>query len=309
MSIVLFGLEGPFSRVVLSALAATELRPSLVVVGSSSRVPAVRRVGDRPGFLSRMIGIKALDSALGEQARSAGIAAIEVTDPGDPRARQLIANAAPEVLVVAGFHRLLSRDVLALAPRGGLNLHPGRLPEERGPAPLFWALKEGRTRHTFSIHVLDEGEDTGDVVSTGGYDVPPGHDGQEILERCARAALPQLMRAIRDLRRGELVRIKQDQSRAARRGRPKLEDGRIDVRRTAEEVFTFVAGCAKHYVVFAECAGDRFFVRGAESYDLSASLPYDFVLAGDRLILRTSPGVVELVLAPDGAMFAADYVA
>ncbi|MBI4816286.1 MAG: hypothetical protein HY791_08510 [Deltaproteobacteria bacterium] len=306
-SLVFFGLESVFSSVTLSLLSAGGFLPRLVVLGDPSRIPNVRRLRARPGLLGRVFRPANPGTGLARRASELGVDVIEATHPGDPRVLRAVAGVRPEAFVVAGFHRLLPAELLALPSRGGLNLHPGRLPQERGPAPLFWALKRGHRELGFAVHILDKGEDSGDVVAAGTYATPIGWDGQDILERCAVTAAPFLIRALRDLLEGEIVRIKQDESRASRCPRPNLEDGKIDVTLSAEQVFNFVAGCARHYVVFARCAGDTFFVSEATSYDLEAKLSYDFVLSGDRLILRTNPGVVELILKPDGAHFTSEY--
>ena len=180
---------------------------------------------------------------------------------------------------------------------------------QRGPAPLFWALRDGQTKLGFAIHILDEGEDTGDVVAAGEYEVSPGMEGPEILLRCAWAAAPHLIRSVRGLVAGDLVRTAQPKAPTKRCPRPKFRDGQIDPSRSAQDVFTFVAGCAKAYSLFVEIAADRFFVRRAVSFDLSARLPCEYLLTGDVLLLRCDPGVVELELKRDGALFSAEYEA
>src|SRR5262245_10826474 len=50
-------------------------------------------------------------------------------------AKRLMAQIAPELLVVCDYGQILSADVLALAPLGGINLHASLLPKYRGAAP------------------------------------------------------------------------------------------------------------------------------------------------------------------------------
>jgi methionyl-tRNA formyltransferase len=247
------------------------------------------------------------DSDLSRAARALKIDTLRTTDANAARCRATIAGAAPDALVVAGFPHLLSPDVLKLAKNGGLNLHPGKLPEERGPSPLFWALREGKTQLDFTVHMLDAGEDTGDIISAGAVPFRPGTPGLDILTGCARAAAPQLVRALRGLLEGDLVRTPQSKSSAARRSRPTFRDGRIDATKSAEAVFTFAGGCAATYSIFVEVAGDRFFIRRAISYDPEAALAFEYALTGDRLLLRCNPGIVELELKEQGALFSAEY--
>ena len=104
------------------------------------------------------------------------------------------------------------------------------------------------------------------------------------------------------------MRLKQSRVGVRRRPRPTFRDARIDTQNTAEQVYIYVSGCAGAYPVFAEVGGDRFFIADALDYDLDADIPFEFVLSGDRLILRCSPGVVELVLRQgEGVIFSSEY--
>ncbi len=106
---------------------------------------------------------------------------------------------------------------------------------------------------------------------------------------------------------GDIVRIPQDENLKGRRPRPKFRDGLIETNKAAEQVYIFVAACAQRYSLFAECGGDRFFVKDALSYDPEGELSFGYVLSGDRLILGCKSGVVELLLKPEGALFAGEY--
>jgi methionyl-tRNA formyltransferase len=317
--LVFFGLDGAFSTIALAALSASELRPRLVIRGveASSRGPRLSRRPAR-GLMqtlrSRLLadeevrgGEVRAASSLTAAAHALGIEALETSDANQPAVHAALRQLEPDVFVIAGFSHLLAPSTLALARRGGLNVHPGRLPEERGPAPLFWALKRGRNPVTVTIHALDAGEDSGDVVSAHLVPFAPGIDGQELLARCAETAAPHLIRAVRAVLAGDVVRIPQPRRGAGRCPRPTFADGKLDAGRPAAEVFTFVAACARHHSLWAECAGDRFFIAEALSFDPDARMGFDFVLTGDRLILRCATGVVELRLKDEGALFSAEY--
>lgn len=244
---------------------------------------------------------------LAANARALDIDTLELSDPGAVRARARVRERAPDCFVVAGFHRLLPTNMLALAKRGGINVHPGRLPEERGPAPMFWMLKAGRTEGRVTVHRLDAGEDSGDVVAEAPFEIEPGTSGREALERAAIAAAPLLTQSVQALLAGTLVGEPQAHERAARCPRPAAGDCRVDPQLSAVKVFTYVAGCADAYPVYVECGGDRFFIARAVSYEADATMAFEYMLSGDRLILRCNPGTVELALKPDGALFTAEY--
>lgn len=57
-----------------------------------------------------------------------------------------------------------------------INLHNSPLPLYRGVRPINWALKDGRTEHGVTIHEIDEGIDTGPIISQLKYSIYPEHD-------------------------------------------------------------------------------------------------------------------------------------
>lgn len=314
--IVFFGMDGSFSTIPLTALCRAGLPPVLVVHGVGKetwrRGEIVERhpaVPDR-GWLARRRASPdaAVEHPLVPAAQALGIDSIRVSDAGAVRARAHILEAKADAFVIAGFPKLLPPSALKLARFGGLNVHPGALPAERGPAPLFWALKAGQDRIRITIHVVDAGEDSGDIVATASHDVEPGADAQAILAGCATSAVPHLIRSVRSLIAGDLVRTRQSRIGAGRCPRPKFRDGLLDPTQSARAVYTFVAACARWYSLFAECGGDRFFIEAAISYDDRASIGFEYALTGDRLVLQCRPGVVELRLRPEGALFSAEYV-
>ncbi len=315
MRIVFFGVHGAFSTVPLRALSHAGHRPELVVLGlerqPGQHPPSTKRT--RPGgnkwSLSKWFEGEngGPQEDLEKLAHELGIDVVRTANAADAVARGHIHGAEPDVFVVAGFPHLLSQSVLHLAKRGGLNIHPGALPAERGAAPLFWALKEGRRELTWTIHMLDEGEDTGDIVRQGQVHITAGEHGQAILRTLAEAAAVELLRSVRDLFAGDLVRMPQSKKGIGRKRRPGFADGKIDPSRSAEEVFTYVAACAGSYSVWAECAEDRFFVAEAISYDMDVVNAPEWSLFADRLLLSCNPGVVELKLKDVGVLFAAEY--
>lgn len=303
MTVAFFGLPGRFAERPLRALAGAGLLPSLVVEGAENG--RVARFPVRPGWwqLSRPPPAGSLIAA----AHTLGVDGMRVQDPNHPDVLRAVGRLRPDALVVAGFHQPLGSLLIGLAARGGLKLHPGRLPEDRGPAPVFWALKAGRTELGWTVHMLEDPDDDGDIVASGAVSFTPGARAADVLAAMADAATPALVRAVRALLDGDLVRVPQAKPTGLRGPRPGFRDNRIDPGRPAEAVYTFVAGCAGRYPLFVESAGDRFFIADALSFDPTGRLGFEYALTGDRLLLRCHPGVVELLLREGGAVFAPDY--
>ncbi|MBO8186629.1 methionyl-tRNA formyltransferase [Streptomyces spirodelae] len=70
-----------------------------------------------------------------------------------------------DLLIVFGFAWKLPPSVLALPRLGVLNIHVSMLPKYRGPAPLLWAIRNGDPSSGITIHRMDSGFDTGNILA------------------------------------------------------------------------------------------------------------------------------------------------
>lgn len=78
---------------------------------------------------------------------------------------QVLKACAPDVIVVAAFGQILSKEILTLPKYGCLNVHASLLPKYRGAAPVQWAVIDGETYSGVTIMQMDEGLDTGDMLA------------------------------------------------------------------------------------------------------------------------------------------------
>lgn len=79
----------------------------------------------------------------------------------------------PDLLVIYGFNWILPPEVFQLPRFGTINIHPGRLPRYRGPAPVHWAIRNGDPEIGVSVHRVDDGVDTGPILAQrGGIPLP-----------------------------------------------------------------------------------------------------------------------------------------
>lgn len=80
-------------------------------------------------------------------------------------AHAFIQNAQPDIIVSAYFNQILGKEVLAIPEIGSINVHPGYLPRCRGAMSYFWTLTDETIPAGVSLHWMDEGIDTGSLIS------------------------------------------------------------------------------------------------------------------------------------------------
>ncbi len=114
-------------------------------------------------------------------AKERDVPIIKCTSINDPNVVRLIKELNPDLIISAYFNQILKPDIIAIPKQGILNVHPGWLPAYRGAMTYFWVLKNGSDSAGVSVHWIDEGVDTGDVVARRSFTIKPGMTQQHVL--------------------------------------------------------------------------------------------------------------------------------
>ena len=104
----------------------------------------------------------------------------------------------PDVVVACDYGKILSPEVLRLAPRGAINIHPSLLPRWRGAAPIQRTLMAGDKTSGVSIMQMDSGLDTGAILLQETLPVADGINCGELSGVLAEAGASLLLRALRE---------------------------------------------------------------------------------------------------------------
>lgn len=100
----------------------------------------------------------------------------------------------PDLIVSAGFMRILSPVFVNQFPEQIINSHPSLLPQFPGAHAVRDAIEAGATVTGCTVHFIDEGVDTGKIISQEQVDVLPGESEEQLHERIKtveRTLLPQ----------------------------------------------------------------------------------------------------------------------
>ena len=136
-------------------------------------------------------------------ARAHGIALLEVEDVNGAACHAALAAARPDVVLSFHFDQIFTLDTLALAPLGGMNIHPSLLPRHRGPIPTFWALQAGPGATGISIHRIAARIDAGDVLAQRAHSLPAGVSASTAARLLHEAAVPMIGDVLRALAEGK----------------------------------------------------------------------------------------------------------
>ncbi len=121
-----------------------------------------------------------------------------------------IEDKGPDIIVVFSMSQLLKEKIFSLPRFGTINLHTSFLPSYRGPNPDFWHYYNAELNPGVTVHYIDGGEDTGDIIMQTTIDIPLGIKSPDFLDRLInKVGVPILLESIWKIVQGESQRTKQ----------------------------------------------------------------------------------------------------
>lgn len=219
-----------FAAAVLERLAATEHRPVLVLTRP-----------DRPAGRGR----KLRSPAVADSARALDIELAQPPNVNEPDARELVAAAKPDVVLVCAFGALIKEPLLS--EHEMLNVHPSLLPRWRGAAPVERAIMGADAETGVSIMRLTAGLDSGPVCLAQSEPIGSEDTYGTLAPRLEQIGADLLIRALDTLDRGEpLSFAEQDDGAATYAEKIAAEDRLLDPARSAVELERIVRALHPH---------------------------------------------------------------
>lgn len=205
---------------------------SAICEKSRHEVVAVVTQPDRPkGRSGAMVA-----SPVKEYAQSRGIDILQpVKIKAEEEVEKLRAIDA-DIYVVAAFGQILSKDILDIPKKGCINVHASLLPEYRGAAPIQWAIADGKKTTGVTIQKMNEGVDTGDIISSLTVDITDAETGESLFDKLMHAGEELILTTLDSIENGSETYTPQDKSRATYAKILKKEMGLIDWTKSAEEI-------------------------------------------------------------------------
>lgn len=161
------------------------------------------------GLLSRFICKASLGkhrriiSAAGANADiPAGCPVVRVPSVNSEECRRALEAASPDVVMVVGT-RIIGKRTLGCIDAPFINYHPGLTPKYRGMNGAYWTLANGDSRNlAVTVHLVDEGVDTGDILYQERVVMPPGNNIMTYHHAMAVEARRWVVKAVGDVLNG-----------------------------------------------------------------------------------------------------------
>src|SRR6201981_3123905 len=148
----------------------------------------------------------------------------------------------PEAIIVVGYGRIIPLWMIDLPKLGNLNVHASLLPKYRGAAPIQWAIANGETVTGVTTMRIDAGLDTGPILLQREHPIGRHATAETSVPVLAIMGAQLMIETLRGLQAGTVHPIPQDEDRATLAPILNKEDGRIDFRRSATEIWNRLRG-------------------------------------------------------------------
>jgi methionyl-tRNA formyltransferase len=156
--------------------------------------------------------------------------------------RSFVESANPDIICVASLSQLLKKDVFEFPKHGALNLHPSMLPKYPGAFPWFWQYHAFEKEIGVTVHVIDEGEDTGPIVKQEAFPLELGTDVVEAMEIAASIGARLMVEALHEIEAGTVTYRPQSPGRYPRARIVKRDEQLLDWSWPIERVWHFMRG-------------------------------------------------------------------
>jgi methionyl-tRNA formyltransferase len=219
--------DGVFSNRHYAALVTSGCRIAAVV-----DVPAARRSTTNA---ARLDGRSFL-----QHARENGIPIHEPEKPNAPDFVETMRALDPDLFVAVGYMLLLKEPLLSVPRIAAANFHASLLPAYRGKHPVFWALRAGETWCGLTVHQMNAGLDTGDIMFQVRVPVRDGDSVAALYDRIMAESVPLAARLVSAAAGGNIPRTPQPQEGASYFGATNDADFRLDWRMDAATIVRWI---------------------------------------------------------------------
>lgn len=233
----------------------------------------------------------------------------------DGEALAQLKELAPELIVVAAYGRLLPDEILALPPKGCINVHSSLLPKYRGSAPIHWAVVNGDKETGVTIMDVVTELDGGDILAQVSTPIDPDETVETVHDRLAALGGELLVKTVAQIGDGTVKRVPQDPARVTYAPMLSRALSPIDWTQSARAIHNKVRGLNPWPATSTDViSGDTVKIYRSAVLDKTVSAQPGTIVAagkegidiacGDGQVLR----VLELQAPGSRRMAAADYL-
>ena len=211
---------------------------------------------------------------------------------------ETLGRLAPDVIVVAAFGQIITKEILDIPRFGCINVHASLLPAYRGAAPIQWAVINGEKESGVTIMQMDEGLDTGDMIDKVVVPLAQDETGGSLFDKLSQAGARLCVKVLKDLEEGNAVRVKQpEESTTPYASMISKKMGEIDWNRSAKSIEQLIRGLDPWPSAYTKLQGKtlKLWKAEAQKENVPEGVPGEVVkVERDTFCIQTGDGILKI---------------
>jgi methionyl-tRNA formyltransferase len=151
-----------------------------------------------------------------------------------------IKQLSPDIIFVVYYDQLLKSDIINIPPMGCINLHLALAEEYRGCYPTTWAIIKGEKRTGVTLHYIDQGIDSGDIIAQREVPISEDDTGRTLYEKCSSAGIELFRNQMPLILSGKSSRRKQIATVDTKYFKREFPSREIDFSKSGKEIYDHI---------------------------------------------------------------------
>ncbi len=235
---------------------------------------------------------------------------IDYDELDEPQLIEKIRNLDVDVAVVCSFNYKIPKVLLEATKDGFINVHPSMLPKYRGGNPYSRVIMNGETETGITVHFMDEGFDTGDIIAQKAYHIHSKATMGTLFNELNFLGIELLLKVLQVYENQELNRIKQPVGEFISGNGLGDKDIFINYNKTAEEIERFIRALNPFILASTTFRGNLMKIMRAEVASDAFSIPHPAgtvsKIEDDKFFIATSKGLLVPTVLQFGSFFIGD---
>ena len=202
-----------------------------------------------------------------------------------------------DLLFSVNYLFIIEKEIIECPRLFSLNIHGSLLPKYRGRTPHVWAIINGETKTGITVHRIDQGVDTGDILLQKEIEITEKNTGADIIEKYSTLYPELINETIKIVLNNKVVFREQDENKATYFGKRTHYDGEINWNWSKERIRNWVRAQAKPYPgAFTYLNKEKMIINRVNFSEMGYSYNVENgkVLSVTPLIIKTPNGALEL---------------
>lgn len=239
-----------------------------------------------------------------------GLNYIDYDELDEPQLIEKVKQLDVDAAVVCSFNYKIPKVLLDATKDGFINVHPSMLPKYRGGNPYSRVIMNGETETGVTIHFMDEGFDTGDIIAQKAYHIHSKATMGTIFNELNVVGIELLLQVLQSYETQELPRIKQPAGDFISGKGLSEKEIFINYNKTAEEIERFVRALNPFIIASTTFRGNLMKIMRVEVASDAFSIPHPAgtvsKIEDDKFFIATSKGLIVPTIMQFGSFFIGD---